>query len=138
MPVVALNLRPLAEEARARTRHSQGTAGGAAAPVDTSALGNDDLGIPALSPAGGGRYGRGQRAGDDGYDNEQVSLNPITDFTLGCIMGFFLGFLVFIWMCGSNISRQQRRGVLVGMSLNILLTLMKQSNAQAGTGSGGP
>jgi hypothetical protein len=51
----------------------------------------------------------------------------------GCFMGFFLGFLVFIWFCGNSLSRAQKRGIIMGIMCNILLTLMRQTPVDSET-----
>ena len=53
----------------------------------------------------------------------------------GCMMGFFLGFLAFIWFCGNSLSRMQKRGVLAGVMINLLLTISRDGNSSS-SGSG--
>ena len=41
-------------------------------------------------------------------------------------MGFFLGFLLLIWMWQDSVSHKQKVGIFVGVVCNMMITLMRQ------------
>lgn len=50
------------------------------------------------------------------------------DFVAGIIMGFLLGFIVVFWVWEGSMTRMRKRGVIVGIGLNVLLQLVTGNN----------
>ncbi len=44
----------------------------------------------------------------------------------GWVMGFFLGFLLLIWMWQDSVSTKQKMGIFVGVVCNMAVTIMRQ------------
>ena len=60
------------------------------------------------------------------YHQQRLGTN--TDFVIGVMLGFILGFVSLICLVNVASSRKQRLGILVGVALNILLGLRQMAN----------
>lgn len=55
------------------------------------------------------------------------SIGANTDFFVGVMLGYFLGFLMMFWVGDSGISSRRRNGIIVGVGIHIFWTLSHPS-----------
>lgn len=65
----------------------------------------------------------------------QTSLFPTRigtdrDFLWGFLLGFFVGFLMLVWVWMPTVPHKQKLGILTGISLQLALTLLKNSEEE--------
>eukprot|EP00428_Durinskia_dybowskii_P062580 CAMPEP_0170388842 /NCGR_PEP_ID=MMETSP0117_2-20130122/18305_1 /TAXON_ID=400756 /ORGANISM="Durinskia baltica, Strain CSIRO CS-38" /LENGTH=344 /DNA_ID=CAMNT_0010644801 /DNA_START=52 /DNA_END=1086 /DNA_ORIENTATION=+ len=82
----------------------------------------------------------GARALQISYENDlngsPMDQGSMRDFFYGLIMGFGCGYMMLFCMWDRNISQRQKMGILVGMVLSLLLSMMMQEHQSGGDSKG--
>ena len=122
MSEFAINIRPLIDQARA-----QGSS--------LASLASIGAAVGGVGAAAGAGAGAGAAAGGAGaavmevFDSDPDG--PWTDAVWGVFLGFFLGFLTLVWIFSEHVSAKQRLGAMVGIFLNMCLSVMRAHSGVA-------
>ena len=82
-----------------------------------------------LQAASGGSGLRLPSAPGDGLRHGgSVSVGTDRDFLWGFMLGFFVGFLMLIWIWLPTVPHKQKLGILTGYSFHLALGMLKGSN----------
>ena len=59
------------------------------------------------------------------------SIGSDRDFLWGFLLGFFVGFLMLVWVWMPSVSHKQKLGILTGISLQLAMSLLRTKNDEA-------
>mmetsp|Transcript_2787 Transcript_2787/g.6234 ORF Transcript_2787/g.6234 Transcript_2787/m.6234 type:complete len:113 (-) Transcript_2787:49-387(-) len=76
-----------------------------------------------LFPSGAG--GAGSAGGADNMMIRNTSIGTDRDFLWGFLLGFFVGFLMLVWVWMPTVPHKQKLGILTGISLQLALSLLR-------------
>lgn len=65
------------------------------------------------------------------YRDSEVEEGTTSDFVWGFVLGFFLGFLMLFWVWHGRVRRKQKLGILAGVTVSLVFSIMRQQDAAA-------
>ena len=90
------------------------------ASANTTASATSQLFSTAAGPGGGAMVG--------GARGLTVSVGTDRDFFWGFILGFFVGFLMLLWVWMPTVPHKQKLGILTGISFQLALSMMRSQD----------
>lgn len=58
----------------------------------------------------------------------RTSIGTDRDFMWGFLLGFFVGFLMLVWVWMPSVPHKQKLGILTGISLQLALSLLRDQD----------